>query len=815
MHYPNDSYDASVLRDCFRAMTEVYCAQWERSKAVLIQAPTGYGKSLMAHQLTLHSAPFWLSLREKDNHWAAFVQCLAGTLGVSEVHLDLLLNGSTLFEMIPKDAVIVLENYQHISTPAIHHFVNQAIEHGHGKWVILSRVWPEPLLFNQWKWAQVSLILRCEQLRLPREMEQYVSLNALGEGWLFLLQVLESLPTLPENLEQFSGLLQDDVNHVVNQVFGELWQGIDSRMQQFLIWKSLSGAEEPALYKEMGCEYFSIQALAYAGVPVGYDEAVHPLFLRWCATRTLSPQIQHERLLGYFLKTRDTEKVVVHAVAAQSWSFACEGLLEIAPEWIGNEKQRDFVNQVEKIPIFVRHQHPELCCYYVLALAILQQQPEAQKSLHELHQHLSPLPHTALNSILRVLNVLVFHQRSVLENTEVSPFWEVIRTMAKAHYSWLVARENEILKYYNEAKHLSQGYGYLGFFWRMALQEGKILMQSDQVSSAYAVFHEALEYPGLKSIQDKSQFSALDVHQAEVQSKRCQWSEMQRSLTNAYRNVLSSRWGSVETEVSYYLKTCPLYLFSEQPHLANPGLDKLNQIPWQGSPMIPMAYYEHLKKVYGAYADTLQGIFTGNLDLIVDHYQKYSLTADPHLYSDWMLLFLGHLLLQQKAYDPWLLLCQSSKVLFKSWPAPLLVLEAFAHYEKGQRQKALDLLTPHWEQWVKEQYLSLFYAPGPLALSFEPLVRELSMLNEHVDSSHFIRCLPSITLPRGAETLNTQEKRILDFIYQELSNAQMAQRLILSVNTVKTHRRNLYRKLGFRNKADAIAYRRENRQNSF
>lgn len=53
-------------------------------------------------------------------------------------------------------------------------------------------------------------------------------------------------------------------------------------------------------------------------------------------------------------------------------------------------------------------------------------------------------------------------------------------------------------------------------------------------------------------------------------------------------------------------------------------------------------------------------------------------------------------------------------------------------------------------------------------------------------------------------TLSTREKEILNFIADEYTNTEIADKLFISVDTVKTHRKNLLEKMGARNVAGLI-----------
>ena len=55
------------------------------------------------------------------------------------------------------------------------------------------------------------------------------------------------------------------------------------------------------------------------------------------------------------------------------------------------------------------------------------------------------------------------------------------------------------------------------------------------------------------------------------------------------------------------------------------------------------------------------------------------------------------------------------------------------------------------------------------------------------------------------EPLSTRELEVLQLIAKGLTNAEIAARLFLSLNTVKVHARNIYGKLGVNNRTQAVA----------
>ena len=64
----------------------------------------------------------------------------------------------------------------------------------------------------------------------------------------------------------------------------------------------------------------------------------------------------------------------------------------------------------------------------------------------------------------------------------------------------------------------------------------------------------------------------------------------------------------------------------------------------------------------------------------------------------------------------------------------------------------------------------------------------------------------TICTPKFNTTLSKREISILQLIAENLSEQQIAERLFISINTMKTHRQHIYKKIGLINKADAVKY---------
>jgi LuxR family maltose regulon positive regulatory protein len=137
----------------------------------------------------------------------------------------------------------------------------------------------------------------------------------------------------------------------------------------------------------------------------------------------------------------------------------------------------------------------------------------------------------------------------------------------------------------------------------------------------------------------------------------------------------------------------------------------------------------------------------------------------------------------------------------------ILVLQALARHARGDTPGALAALERGLALAEPEGYVRVFLNEGP------PMVALLRAIAKRKPSWTYVRRLagdqPRRPAPGLVEPLSERERQVLRLLATDLDGPDIARELAVSLNTLRTHTRNIYAKLGVNNRRAAVRQARE------
>ncbi len=144
----------------------------------------------------------------------------------------------------------------------------------------------------------------------------------------------------------------------------------------------------------------------------------------------------------------------------------------------------------------------------------------------------------------------------------------------------------------------------------------------------------------------------------------------------------------------------------------------------------------------------------------------------------------------------------------------ILLVQALAHEAQGNRPQALAALERALALAEPEGYVRIFVDEGE---AMRLLIEKQSRNRDHPLSGYADKLLAAFTQPVAApksaiihqksdmiEPLSERELEVLKLLRSELSGPEIAQQLIVSLNTLRTHTKNIFNKLGVNNRRAAV-----------
>ena len=132
------------------------------------------------------------------------------------------------------------------------------------------------------------------------------------------------------------------------------------------------------------------------------------------------------------------------------------------------------------------------------------------------------------------------------------------------------------------------------------------------------------------------------------------------------------------------------------------------------------------------------------------------------------------------------------------------LLLALAHHARGDTERALAVLAPALTQAVPAGYVRMFLDEGP---AMQDLLRTAVRRPDCAEHATILLRASEVapaTSPSGDEALSERELDVLRLLATDLTGPEIARRLFVSVNTLRTHTKHIFTKLDVNTRRAAV-----------
>ena len=800
-----------------------------RGKMTLVSAPAGYGKtSLIAAWAAQVDYPVaWVSLDSADNEPRRFLAYLIAAIQLCNpsigVLADEVLQGAqtvdpaTIITLLLNDLtacdqqwVVVLDDYHLISADDIHQAMELWLAHApaHVHLVLLTRSDPPfklPMLRVRQQLSEVRTsalqFSMDETQRLLGEIELTTldQLHTQTEGWVAGLQLAAI------SLEQVGAPLRVSGRHryVVDYLVDEVLNGLPHRTREFLFqtcFLQRFSSELCDTVTERTDSQLMLNELEKANlflIPLDTERQwfrYHHLFAEFLQTRDHHLHMSHyQRAARWCLEHEWYDEAMLYAQMAEDWDTARHILLQTYDSLIRHGQIATIQQWLSVFPEAFVVANYELSMFQAWAAFFRGNATQVHHWLWIAMSHCkdSSLP-SELISLQAFLTIdagdlvnardLVQHALAYVTDDESL---RGILMLNLAQIEWgLDHLEAAILACEQGVNLCRQQHNLFGVanilsLWQQLLVitgERTRLVQLSQESLNWFAPHSVLRYASLLGLG-----SAAYMHNDLVAARE--------SAVEALR--LITLLGDQNSMVTGHTLLAQIEMASGMMTAAIQRVDTLlNQIshPLTCASLTSMrvGFFLRIGDVHPA--------------MIWAQQTDFSVETIPHRTTVLELITFVRVLLVQRRFDDALVLLDRLVTYVQQFGHTIKLVHLYClltrvHHALGDQQQALAMLHRAVQLAAPEQLVRAFLDEDVSLQTLLPSVRNTAPA--------FVALLiePATDI---SEALTDREREILQLIAMGLSNNEIAQRLVVSVGTIKTHSHHIYGKLGVRNRVEAV-----------
>lgn len=827
----------------------------------LVSAPAGFGKTtLLAEWLAGSSRTAWVSLDAGDNDPGVFWAYVVAALQTVEPAISALSPASVEpslasllneLDALDDEVVLVLDDYHAIESVPIHEQLAFLLEHlpPNVHLVIGSRADP-PLPLPRLRARGELRELRAADLRFTTDeavayfnetmglnlaVEDVAALEARTEGWIAALQLAALSMHGRDDIAAFIGNFTGDDRFVVDYLAEEVLERQPEAIRHFLLRTSILERLTGSLCDAVTGGEGGAATLA------DLDRAnlfVVPLDdrRRWYRYHHLFADVLHARLLdaepgivadlhrrasAWFQQHGDRSEAIEHAVRGRDFERAAELIERAAPSMRRARQETTLRRWLSALPGDLFDARPVLLLAFVGARMASGDPTGADVLLQRVEACLSPaatpivcddeefrrLPaqveiyRAALALLAGDVNGTMSHAQEALARIEPSD--HLGRGSASALLglaAWTMGDLETAHRRYAGTLQAFIDADYLADVLGVSLGLADIELAQGRLGDAMRTFEAGLglarDHPGLRG--------AADMHAglSEVLLERS-------DLEGAADQLRASRELGDHAGLPQY------------PYRWRVAAARLRHA--QGDPAAALDLLDQAERVYNTdFSPSVRPIAAlaarvhlgmGDVGAAARWAESRGLTADDELsyVQEFEHITLARILLAQrdtKALDLIdRLLADADAGGRRRSAIELFVLRALAHDGRGDRGGAVTALEEALVRAEPDGYVRVFADEGPAMTALLRLVSSHGPAGRHAQrvlAATTARAAASPAPHRLVEPLSSRELDVLRLLRSDLSGPEIARELVVSLNTVRTHTKNIYTKLDVTSRRAAV-----------
>lgn len=837
------------------------------SRLTIISAPPGFGKTTLLSAWLATSTETklaWYSLDEDDNEPNRFFAYIAASLHPLELDsvpsLDSLLEAGSanpreltvalindLSEFSSIRVVLVLDDYQHIAQQPIHDAVAYLIDHlpNNIHFVFISRADP-PLPLGRWRVRGQLTEIRADDLRFTEEeaaqflkqtmglslsAEDIHTLEARTEGWVAGLQLaalsLQKSSNPSEVIAAFAGSNRFVADYLTDEVLSHQPEAL----REFLLKTSLLERFNASLCDHVLHSEQSESMLAELEranlfiIPLDSESnwyRYHHLFADLLKRRTSGEtKTLHRRAAEWFEKNNFTLDAIRHWIAADEPERVASLVERTLSQSWGQVELAGLMRRIESLPDDVLANHPILSAF--LGWTWLWLGYDSSRTLPLIERAERNLKDEPQASHARGrFQVIRSYIARAVSNDSPGALWlaeQALQQLAEQDLLWRGFAQFNIAilthamglglekteSAYNETIRLCRAAGDLATAWIAECVRVQVVRECGDLQRAIALNRqllETLERQGAPALVR----GWVHINQASghylINDLKNAWLE-----TNLTQDLEAQTGGVPDVSLRLYALLNKLELLNGNEAAARKAANDLVDLTNRGG-------------VTNA-IDRARGLHAELMFRLKDWaaFDSYSRTYHPPqmpLFFPYRLQTLLQIryLAWQKAWDEARRLVEEQVRLareagYLEYEMELHIVHALVEQEAGKLSAALKTLERALEIGKANGYVRVFLDEG----------EEMKSLLAQIQKSRKDDFVADLLAAFGApvhidqssliEPLTEREIDVLKLIAEGMSNPEIAEKLVLSVGTVKTHVKHIYGKLNVDDRVKAASKARE------